>query len=264
MQRLKLQVSGLVITSMLLSTCKAPQRRPPVPTPVPTRTQKFTYRGQTFSIDPYKQLFGEAGPGPIRKALFESYLQHSPEGKLRVSGAGSGEPEAVWQMLTVEEKTTFLAITAALADLEDETRVNLLEWLQSLESIHGENNFMDGSRFENNTAFRLFVRVGSAALAHLIAGRGQFRNLCRSRSFGYDALGSRHPDFCRLPALFASQRKTDNFPNLHFNFTPGSPCVDIDIDYRVGLAHLTRDNSNVLADNQILLFEAEYCDPGFR
>jgi hypothetical protein len=88
--------------------------------------------------------------------------------------------------------------------------------------------------------------------------------MCTKRSFGYDGLGTRHPDFCRPQHKFEHQRSVDNFPHLHFNFTESSGCVDIDIDYERGLLHLTRDNSNALADEHWRTFKKQYCDPGFR
>jgi hypothetical protein len=227
-------------------------------------SEKFKYRGQKYVLDSYKDLFGNNPEGQSRRMLFEKYLLQSDEGKRRAIKSSSRKGEAVWRTLTPEEKTTFLAITAALESLQAESGINLLEWVESLEEIHGENNFSDQRRFDNNEAFRIYTRLKPAAVAHITQGTGQFKNICTKRSFGYDGLGSRHPDFCRPDHKFEHQRSTDNHPHLHFNFTESSGCVDIDIDYERGLLHLTRDNSNVLADEHWRTFKKQYCDPGFR
>jgi hypothetical protein len=227
-------------------------------------SEKFKYRGRKFVLDSYKDLFGNGPAGQSRRMLFENYLQQSDEGRLRAARSSTQKSEAVWRTLTAEEKTTFLAIIAALESLQAESGINLLEWVESLEEIHGENKFSDGRRFDNNEAFRIYTKLKSAAVAHIAQGAGQFKNTCTKHSFGYDGLGSRHPDFCRPEDKFEHQRSTDNHPHLHFNFTGRSGCVDIDIDYDRGLLHLTRDNSNVLADEHLRTFKKQYCDPGFR
>ncbi len=224
---------------------------------------KFKYRNRKVEFGSFKDLFGQKGLGPLRRILFERYLQASEEGRRRVEKCHSVKAEAVWRTLAVEERSTFLAITAALGNLQVENG-SLLEWIESLEEIHGETRFPGGERFMNNQAFRIYVKLQPAALAHLVQRKGTFRNLCAKRSFGYDGLGSHHPDICRPEERFESQRSTDNYPHLHFNFTPSTRCVDIDIDYDKGLLHLTRDNSNILADDHLRTFEKEYCDPGFR
>lgn len=224
---------------------------------------KFKYRDRTVAFDSFKDLFGQKGVGPIRRVLFERYLQASKEGKQRVERCRSAKAEAVWRTLANEEKSTFLAITQALSSLQVEAG-SLLEWIESLEEIHGEKRLPDGQRFMNNEAFRIYVRLRPAGIAHIVQGSGKFRNICTKRTFGYNGLGSRHPDACRPEERFENQRSTDNYPHLHFNLTPGTRCVDIDIDYDRGLLHLTRDNSNVLAGDHLRTFEKEYCDPGFR
>ena len=227
-------------------------------------SEKFKYSGQKYVLDSYKDLFENNPVGQSRRMLFEKYLQQSDEGELRAGRSGGRKAEAVWRTLTLEEKTAFLAITAALGSLQAESGINLLEWVESLEEIHGENKFSDGRRFDNNEAFRIYTKLKPAAVAHIAQGKGQFNNICTKRFFGYDGLGSRHPDFCRPEDKFEHQRSTDNHPHLHFNFTESSGCVDIDIDYEKGLLHLTRDNSNVLADEHWRTFKKQYCDPGFR
>lgn len=227
-------------------------------------SEKFKYKGRKYVLESYKDLFGNNPVGQSRRLLFERYLQQSDEGKLRAARCSTRKAEVVWRTLTPEEKTTFLAITAALGSLQAESGINLLEWVTSLEEIHGENMFSDGRRFDNNEAFRIYTKLQAAAVAHIAQGKGQFKNICSKRSFGYDGLGTRHPDFCRPQHKFEHQRSTDNYPHLHFNFTESSGCVDIDIDYERGLLHLTRDNSNVLADEHLRTFKKQYCDPGFR
>ncbi|PYV86385.1 MAG: hypothetical protein DMG05_19835 [Acidobacteria bacterium] len=227
-------------------------------------SEKLKYKGRKYVLESYKDLFGNRPVGQSRRMLFEKYLQQSDEGKLRAARCSTRKAEAVWHTLTPEEKTTFLAITAALGSIENEAGINLLEWVESLEEVHGENKFSDGRRFDNNEAFRIYTKLQPAAVSHIAQGKGQFRSICTKRSFGYDGLGTRHPDFCRPQHKFEHQRSVDNFPHLHFNFTESSGCVDIDIDYERGLLHLTRDNSNVLADEHWRTFNKQYCDPGFR
>jgi hypothetical protein len=225
--------------------------------------EKFKYRDRKVEFDSFKELFGRKGVGAQRRVLFEKYLQKSGEGRRRAEKCRSTKPEAVWRTLTIEEKSTFLAITAALGNLRAENG-SVLDWIESIEEIHGETRLANGKRFMNNEAFRIYVVLQPAGLGHIVLGRGRFENLCTKRSFGYDGLGSRHPDTCRPEEKFDNQRATENHPRIHFNFTPSSRCVDIDIDYEKGLLHLTRDNSNVLAGDHLKTFEKEYCDPGMR
>jgi hypothetical protein len=225
--------------------------------------EKLKYRSRKVEFDSFKDLFGQKGIGSLRRVLLEKYFQASAEGRQRAEQCHSAKAEAVWRTLAIEEKSTFLAITAALGSLRVENG-SLLEWVESLEEIHGETRFLARQRFMNNEAFRIYVKLQPEGMAHLVQGTGEFRNLCTKRSFGYNGLGSRHPDVCRPDEKFENQRSTDNYPHLHFNFTPSTRCVDIDIDYDRGLLHLTRDNSNVLAGDHLRTFEKEYCDPGFR
>src|SRR5206468_2662787 len=141
-------------------------------------SEKFKYRGQKYVLDSYKALFENNPLGQSRRMLFEKYLQQSDEGKLRAARSGARKAEAVWRTLTLEEKTTFLAITAALESLQAESGINLLEWVESLEEVHGENKFSDGRRFDNNEAFRIYTKFQPAAVAHVAQGAGQFKNLC--------------------------------------------------------------------------------------
>jgi hypothetical protein len=225
--------------------------------------EKFKYRNRKVEFDSFKDLFGQNGVGLLRRVLFEKYLQASPEGRQRAEQCGSTQAEAVWRTVAIEEKSTFLAITAALGSLRVENG-SLLEWIESLEEIHGETRFLGGERFMNNEAFRIYVKLQPEGMVHLLQASGELRNLCTKRSFGYNGLGSRHPDLCQPDERYENQRSTDNYPHLHFNFTQSTRCVDIDIDYGRGLLHLTRDNSNVLAGDHLRAFEKEYCEPGFQ
>ena len=142
----------------------------------------------------------------------------------------------------------------------------MLDWVVSLQEIHGERSPPNNNRYPNNKAFRLYVKLNEAALEHIHEGDTFYRdfyNTCTEEYFPYDGSGSRHPDFC-APKRFDLQRKTDNYPNIQFNVSLNTGCADIDIDYRKGLAHMLRDNSNVLASGHTLRFLQEYCDPGFR
>jgi hypothetical protein len=252
--RCPLSMNHLLLAWLLLNHIAAPEA---------TADDKFKYRGRKVAFESFKDLFSEQGVGPIRRVIFEGYLQGSEEGRQRVEKCHSPKAEVVWRTLTIEEKSTFLAITEALSALEVEA-ASLLQWIESLEEIHGETRFPDGRRFMNNEAFRIYVKVTPAGIAHLVQRTGKFKNLCTKRSFGYDGLGSRHPDVCRPDKKSDNQRSTDNYPHLHFNLTPSTRCVDVDIDYDSGLLHLTRDNSNVLAGNHLRIFEKEYCEPGFH
>jgi hypothetical protein len=225
---------------------------------------EFEYGEEEYVLDRYPDLFAGSQLGNSRRALFEEYLANSVEGRERSQRAGTSEGEKVWATLTVEEATTFLAVTAAMANLEVENGVNLMQWIDSLEEIHGENALLSGERYKNDQAFRILVKLTPDAISHIEDGKGHFNNLCKSEQVGYDGLGSTHPDYCRPDERFDKERKTDNHPNLQFNFSVGPRCADIDIDYRRGFTHLTLDNSNVLASKQVLDFEKEYCDPGFQ
>jgi hypothetical protein len=222
----------------------------------------FDYKGDRYEMDSFRELFEGTPLAEGRQALFDLYLSESDEGSARAAGGKS--PSEVWGALSWEEKTTFLAITAALHKLATEAGDGLLDWAESVKEIHGEVSFTNGQRYKNNGAFRLYVELSEQAVNHIDAGNGSFANACTAASLTYDGLGSRHPDFCRTSGDFDGERKTANHPNLQFNYSRGSRCADIDIDYRTGLLHGTRDNSNVLASKQIQKFAEQYCDAGFR
>ncbi|MBI3694844.1 MAG: hypothetical protein HY238_08400 [Acidobacteria bacterium] len=167
----------LAVVSFLV--CLSPPSVPAQPCP-----EEFQYKGRAFLIDCYPELFGPTLLGQSRKQLFKRYLQESPEGRLRASRANAGSPERAWTNLTREEQTSFLAITAALANLRDESGAGLSDWSKGLDEIHGENSFSSGRRFGNDEAFRVYVRLTDHAVKHLLADRGVFANLCRSGSFG--------------------------------------------------------------------------------
>ncbi len=222
----------------------------------------FEYKGVGYEMDSYQELFSGDPLAEGRRSLFEDYLSSAPEGRFRSSGGKSASE--VWEALTWEEKTTFLAITGALHKLATEAGEGLLGWAESLQEIHGEVSVTGGKEYKNDEAFRLFVKLTQEAVAHIDAGNGSFSNACTAVSVTYDGLGSSHGDFCAPGEDFEGERKTANHPNLQFNYSRGSRCADIDIDYRKGLGHLSRDNSNVLASKQIRKFEEQYCDAGFR
>ena len=217
-------------------------------------------------MDDYRTLFTGTSQKGERQRLFENYVMHSPEGQARAKALakGAATPEQVWSTLTVEEQTTFLAVTAALGALEDLPGSSLLKWIDRLEEIHGEAQFPKGPRFPNDRAFRLYGRLTPAAARQLESGQSRFRNTCTQRVFDYGGGSLNHDDFClKFQRPFVTDRKTDNFPNLQFNFTEPSCCVDIDLDYD-RVQHMSRDNSNVLARNHTRnRFLREYCDPGF-
>jgi len=246
-------VLGVGVLTLVLASCASGQ--------TPADPEVFVYRNVQYEMDAYSVTFGGDAIGTARRGMFDAYLANTTEGRARAAGAK--DAEEAWKSLSWEEKTTFLANTAALHRLATEAGVSLLDWVLSLEQIHGETSLLEGRRYSNNEAFRLYVRLSPSAIVHLENGSGTFRNACTADTLPYDGLGSTHPDFCGTGS-FDFERKTDNHPNLQFNVSRDTGCADVDIDYRPGLLHITRDNSNVLASRQILKFEQEYCDPGFR
>ena len=236
---------------------------------------EFVYRGDRYVMDPFPVLFGQSPLGKTRKALFDDYLKNSAEGQARVKAAKSTDPEKVWAALHIEEQTTFLAVTAATSALTTEQGTNVLSWLTKLDQIHGSIKPFTGGEYDNNQAYRLYVRLNDSGKAHVLAGSGSFTNACAKRSFDYGGAGSVHPDFCRLPQKFDDENKTDNAPNLQFNVTNATGCADVDLDYDGDhlINHFKKDNSNVLAHNDngaspqhahLQAFSKQYCDPGFR
>lgn len=225
----------------------------------PAGVVDFDYEGERYEMDVYSTLFGDSSLGEARRDLFARYLTDAAEGRRR-----GRDPESVWDdRLTWTEKATFLAITAALHRLKTDSGDRVLDWVVSIEEVHGDLSILDSNRsYPNNQAFRLYVILDEAAVRHIDTGRGEFINTCRAEPVAYDGLGSRHPDFCTIDR-FDLQRKTGNHPNVQFNVSRNR-CADIDIDYRRGLRHLGRDNSNVLASGNLQTFVDEYCDPGFR
>jgi len=226
--------------------------------------EEVPYRNTVFLLDCHGRLFGPNDLGPFRQRIFERYLQEAPEGKLRVTRAQSADPARVWGHLTAEEKATFVAITGALGTLAESGGVKLNEWVIRLDAVHGEMDFGTGRTFGSNQAFRLYAQISDAARRHLLAGAGTFQNVCTKLALAYDGLGSRHPSYCQPPRRFEVERKTDLLPNLQFNFNRSNQCADIDIDYDRGVAHLGRDNSNVLHEQHVEEFHRAYCDPGLR
>ena len=249
----------LIIVSSLLFGCTWEE---PVSVPL-SDGEEFQYRKKTYVMDGYTKLFDGHQLGKVRQALFEDYLKYSKEGQARRRACISGDAKEVWSTLTREEQTTFLAITGALATLKTDDGSNILHWIAALKEIHGERAFLGDKKFKNNEAFRLYATLTPKAIQHLEDAKKDFASSCIKKRIDYDGAGSRHPDYCESKK-FDAERKTDNCPNLQFNYSCNSRCADIDIDYRRGFLHLFRNNSNILAGKQVLKFNKQYCDPGFR
>lgn len=234
--------------------------------------EPFTYKGKNYVMDPFTTLFSSATRvGTVRMQLFGAYLAATAEGMKRVTLTGSADPSKVWGKMTVEDRTTFLSITTALGALEVSKGVDLLTWLTSLEEIHGLAPPDSTSEYDNDKAYRLYVRMTSAGVQHVLDASGEFSNLCDKGTLDYGGLGSRHTDFCLLPNKFEDEGKTSNSPNLQFNVTAKNRCADIDLDFDNGILHGTKDNSNILGHqgvpfhaNHLQSFMVDYCDPGFR
>jgi hypothetical protein len=233
----------------------------------------FEYRGEKYLMSPYTVLFNNSPLGQARTNLFVEYLKASPEGMARVKKAASGDPAAVWATLDAEEKTTFLAVTAAASHLVSERSGSTLSWFERLEQIHGSTKPAGGT-YPNNQAFRLYIRLSQTGIAHLKAG-GEFTNTCTKKKVKYGGMGSKHPDFCNPGKKFQRQRPTNNSPRLQINVTDASGCADVDLDYDYDNdEHLTKDNSNVLGSHpdrdpaeyppHPKIFVEQYCDLGFR
>ena len=252
----------MAVTLLLCAACSTAQNVPA------SLTERFVYDGRTYELDGYAALFdASTSLGSARQRLFAAYLMTSPEGQARSQAAGSTDPAVVWSRLAVEEKSTFVAITAALSCVEvDGGSSRFLDWLASLDEIHGDARF-GGGTLSNSEAFRLYARLTQAGLALLRQQAGTFRNTCNNEVYAYGGLGSTHVDYCATSKLFDSDAKFDDSPGvqgIQFNFNDSrSDCADIDIDYSV-FCHLTRGNSNVL-DNcgtgkHITRFVSEYGD----
>jgi hypothetical protein len=240
----------------------------PFPARSTTADITFTYRGDTYVMDAFSTLFANTTLGNARRTLFETYLTSTPEGKKRVTDAGTADPEKVWAKLHVEEQTTFLAVTAGAGMLTARDGTTMLSYITTLDEIHG-GVAPGGADYANNEAFRIYVRLSQSGVDRLQDDEERFSNGCTQKQFGYGGTGSTHPDFCLLPKDFEFDVKTDNHPNIQFNLTPSTRCADVDLDYDTGFQHFTKDNSNVLADPALASahvpkFIKQYCDPGFR
>lgn len=232
----------------------------------------FTYKGKNYVMDPFTTLFSSATRvGKVRLQLLSDYLKLSAEGMKRVTQAGSSNPETVWDLMSIEERTTFLSITAALGALEASKGVDLLTWVTALEEIHGLGPPGSTAEYENEKAYRFYARMTPEGIQHVLDANGQFSNLCDKSTLTYGNIGSRHQDFCLLPNKFQDEGKTSNSPNLQFNVTAKNQCADIDLDFDTGILHGTKDNSNILGHQGVIFhgshlqsFNVDYCDPGFR
>ena len=216
------------------------------------QSEQFVYDGRTYELAAYGQLFDPMQDlGLSRGQLFGAYLTTSAEGKARAAQAQSTNPKVVWATLEVEEKSAFVAATAALHCVEvDGGPSRLLTWIASIDEIHGERRF-GGGTLSNSEAYRLYVRLSAAGLALLRLEAGTFRNTCNNEMYDYGGNGSTHRDYCVTSGDFDSTAKFDDTPNvrgIQFNFNDKkSDCADVDIDYSA-MCHLTRGNSNVLDD----------------
>lgn len=259
---LRAAVVALLVTGLFLQTLAGQSDEP------------FEYKGVKYAMQPYSALFGSTVLGQARERLFVEYLKSSAEGRERVKRAGTDNPMNVWATLDAEEKTTFLAVTAAASRLMSEKSGTILSWFERLEQIHGSTTLAGGT-YNDNQAFRLYVRLSKDGIAHVAAGNGRFTNTCTNRPVSYGGWGSRHPDFCKTSGNFEKQKPTKNSPRIQINVTPSTGCADVDLDYDYDNDyHLTKDNSNVLAwhpsEDQkdypahVELFTAQYCEIGFR
>jgi hypothetical protein len=96
-------------------------------------------------MDDYQALFFGSPQTSDRLRLFENYLKNSVEGRARASaGTQTATTQQMWDALTVEEQTTFLAVTAALGVVHDQSGSSLLEWIDSLEEINGDAPYLKG------------------------------------------------------------------------------------------------------------------------
>jgi hypothetical protein len=244
-----------------------------VQTPAGQADESFTYRGETYLMSPFSVLFDSSTLGQARTRLFVEYLKSSPEGMARVTHAGSSDPAMVWAQLDAEEKTTFLAVTAAASRLQSEQSGTILSWFERLDQIHGSVK-PSGGIYKDNQAFRLYIHLAKPGIVWVKDG-GDFTNMCTKKPVKDGGLGLKHPDFCNPPRKFERQRPTRNNPRLQINVTDASGCADVDLDYDFDNSqHLTKDNSNVLGshpddDPRIFpphpeLFVDQYCVVGFR
>lgn len=256
---------GVIALGLLLATPVAPRS-------AGQAGIDFTYKGHEYVMDPYSSLFGTTPLGLARKGLFEGYVKNSVEGQARAKQAGTTRPEGVWAALDDEERTTFLAVTAAAGTLTDQTGATMLSWFTTLDEIHGSERPFGGGGYPNDKAFRIYVRLTGDAVTHVLNGNGTFTNACTQRQFGYGDDGSQHPDYCRKDQDFDQDGKTDNAPNIQINVSRVTGCADVDLDYDV-LQHLSKGNSNVLVHPEggplcyrphLRSFVSQYCDPGFR
>jgi hypothetical protein len=201
------------------------------------------------------------------------YLKSSREGLGRAKQTGSSDPPVVWARLDAEEKTTFLAVTAAASRLLRQDSGPMLSWFEQLDEIHGSVK-PGGGQYPNNQAFRLYIHLSKVGIAYVKAG-GEFTNTCTNRTVKSGGLGSKHPDFCNSPNKFQRQKPTKNSPRVQINVTDATGCADVDLDYDYDNdEHLTKDNSNVLASHpkadptdyppHPTIFSDQYCDLGFR
>jgi hypothetical protein len=238
----------------------------------------FEYRGVKYLMSPFATLFDSSTTlGQVRLRLFVEYLKSSPEGLERVKKAMSDDPAMVWATgLDAEEKTTFLAVTAAASRLMSAKSGTMLSWFEKLDEIHGSVK-PGGGVYADNKAFRLYLRLSKDGIAYVDKG-GTLKNTCTNKDLKTGSRQLTHPDYCEK-GRFDKQRPTRNSPRVQINVTPKTACADVDLDYDLeNRFHFTKDNSNVLATHSNLrpdedprdfpphldLFEGQYCQIGFR
>ena len=236
----------------------------------PAAGQLVPFESRMYELADYNTLFDSSVRGKMRRTLFEEYVQNSDEGSARRRATGSDDAAVIWSNLAVDEKATFIAITAALHCIEIDGGARLSDWILRIDEIHGDSRF-GGARLPNNEAFRLLVRFTPPALDLLRneadSEASQLHNVCINRRYYFGGRGSTHPHFCDVASTkFDDSAKVNatgsGVRGIQFNYDLHcSDCGDIDIDYSRG-CHFTRGNSNVLDDcfgrNHINWFTREY------
>ncbi len=250
---------AFVLTAWVLLFVVAPASAQPV--------EHLLFEERTYELDGYGTLFDTSTPrGQLRYALFTDYVARSVEGQERRRLSNSRDPMVIWRDLDKFEKATFVAITAALHCMQVDGGIRMLEWISSIDEIHGKTS-VNGQTFPGNEAFRLWVRFEQNALDILKDEESrqdhEFHNVCTGILHEFGGDGSHHPDFCRPDGQdFRHQAKINDagggVRGIQFNFNDRrcSDCVDVDIDYSVD-CHIFPGNSNVLDDCRSWLIRRE-------
>lgn len=180
-----------------------------------------------WQIPPVTKIAGK------RKSLLLEYLKRKKLGE--------------WKDLTEEEQTTYLAITTALSQVHIGSET-ALDQVKKLQEIAGDPS---GKR-HSATVFRLYT-----AQTH------QFKEWIESGARFKDTHGATHKTISAPGHKgYPKSRKTrDGVPNLQWAYTENHVKADIDLDGKRGLAHLSRENSDVRA--WYSRFRKKYGSPGF-